>query len=139
LAAVAAYSATIAFLPWAGLVETENAVTYSSYIVIGFIILAILAFVVYLNNNLRRSDPTVVQGEQVLPSKLRYLPKPLGTGRRMEAPVQVEKRDRRADNSCRDFFVKDLCTTCVHHRRRYYGNYCKHFGMVVDRPGKVAA
>jgi hypothetical protein len=138
IAAVAVYSLTISFLPWAGYVDIDSTIEMSSYIVVGFVIFGILFLMVYLRGNLRTSDPVKVRGEQVLPNKLRFLPKPMGPGRKLEPEVEREKRNRWDDKSCREFYVKDLCNTCIHHRRRYYGNYCKHFGHVVDKPGHAA-
>lgn len=138
IAAVAVYSMIISFLPWAGYVDIDSTIELSSYLVIGFAIFGILFLMVYLRGNLRTKDPVQVRGEQVLPNKLRYQPKPLGPGRKLEAKTEREKGDRWENRSCKEFFVEDLCETCVHHRRRYYGNYCKHFGYVVDKPGKAA-
>ncbi len=138
IAAVAVYSATIAFMPWAGYDKSEEAVKLSSYLVIGLVVFAILFLVVYLNSHLRRKDPTHVRGEQILPHKLKAVGKPVGTGRKLEAEVQVQKQDRWEDGTCKELYVKNLCTTCIHHKRRYYGNFCKHFGMVVDRPTRAA-
>ena len=129
----------VAFMPWAGYVSSEDTIKLSSYFVIGLAIFCILFLMVYLNNNLRRKEATIVKGEQGLQTKLRYLAKPVGPGRKIETQVEVQKRDRWDDGTCKQYFVKELCTTCAHHRRRYYGNFCKHFGMVVDRPAKMAA
>jgi hypothetical protein len=139
IAAVAAYTVAIGFMPWAGYDESEGAVKLSSYLVIGLVIFGILFFMVYLHSHLRRTEPTQVKGEQVLPNKLRYLAKPVGPGRKLPEESRLPKRDRWDDRSCKEHYVKELCTTCIHHRRRYYGNYCKHFGMVVDRPTRAAA
>ena len=137
-AAVAVYSAVISFLPWAGYVDVESTVELSSYIVVGCVIFGVLFFLVYLRGNLRTSDTVVVKGEQVLPHKLGFIRKPLGSGRKLKSQEEVEKVDRWDDKTCKEFYVRDLCTTCIHHRRRYYGNYCKHFGYVVDKPGHTA-
>jgi hypothetical protein len=138
IAAVAVYSLTISFLPWAGYVDIESTIELSSYIVVGFVIFGILFLMVYLRGHLRTSDPVKVRGEQVLPHKFKFLKKPLGPGRKLEAPVDREKMDRWDNKTCKEIFVRDLCETCTHHRRRYYGNFCKHFGYVVDRPSHAA-
>jgi len=134
LAVTAVYSVTIAFLPWLGYEESDTMVETSSWAVVGFIMLGVLFLMVYLRNHLRSAEPIRVDQEQVLPDKVKYSREAVQTGRKIAPQRQVEKRDRWEDGSCKETYVKDLCTTCVHYRRKYYGNYCKHFGMVVDRP-----
>ena len=137
-AIVVVYSATIAFLPWLGHDPGEDMVKMSSYGIIGFAIIGVLFLMIYIRNNLRISTPIHVDQEQVLPHKLAYLKKPVGAGRKPIIRPQIQKYDRWEDESCRQTFVKDICTSCIHYRRRYYGNFCKHFGMVVDRPTQAA-
>jgi hypothetical protein len=138
IAAVAVYSMVISFLPWAGYVDIDSTIELSSYLVVGLSIFGILFLLVYLRGHLRTSEPVQVRGEQVLPQKLKSVRRPVGPGRKLQTRVEKPKRDRWDDRSCKEQFVKDLCETCIHHRRRYYGNYCKHFGYVVDRPGQAA-
>ncbi len=133
LAAVV-YSIVIAFMPWAGYDESDRLVKASAYIMVGAVIFGILFVMIYLRGRLRRTAPVKVAGEQVLPQKLKYVSEPVGPGRKMGPQAEMSKQDRWADGSCRQVFVGEICTSCIHHKRRYYGNFCKHFGMVVDKP-----
>ncbi len=133
----AIYSMAVAFLPWMGYDLDTKTVEFSSIAVIGFVILGVIFLLVYIRDHLRTPTPLRVDQEQVLPEKLKYSKNRVETGRKIEEQKQVPKRDRWEDGTCEETYVKDLCTTCVHHVRRYYGNYCKHFGMVVDKPKTV--
>ncbi len=142
ITAVAIYSVIIAFMPWVGYDEADKLVERSTYVVIGVTIAGIVFLLFYMRRHMRSSAPVKVQGEQVLPHKLSLIGEPVGTGRKLEAKPEAQRYDRWQDHSCRQTFVKEICTTCVHYRRRYYGNFCKQLGMVVDKPtglGRQAA
>jgi len=132
--AAAIYSMVIAFMPWAGYDKHDRLVKVSAYILVGVVIFGILFLMIYMRGHLRPSGSVKVVGEQVLPHKLKYVAEPVGPGREVQPQVKITKLDRWANGSCKQVFVGQLCTSCTHHRRRYYGNFCKHFGMVVDRP-----
>jgi hypothetical protein len=142
IAVVSAYTITISFLPWLGYGQSEKqneTVKLSSYAIIGFTVLGILFLMVYMRSHLRSPTPIRVKGEQVLPHKLQYLDAPVGPGRKIEPRAEIQKHDRWEDQTCKERYVENLCISCTHHRRRYYGNFCKHFGMVVDRPTHAAS
>ena len=132
--AAAIYSMVIAFMPWAGYDKHDRLVKVSAYILVGVVIFGILFLMIYMRGHLRPSGSVKVVCEQVLPHKLKYVAEPVGPGREVQPQVKITKLDRWANGSCKQVFVGQLCTSCTHHRRRYYGNFCKHFGMVVDRP-----
>ena len=127
------FSLTVAFLPALGFKE-QSWVKPSSFVVVAVLILGILALMIYMRTHLRAAGMHRVTGEQVLPDKLAMSGELVGTGRKLKAKAEVAKRDRWKDGTCKETFVRELCTTCIHYRRRYYGNFCKHFGMVVDKP-----
>jgi len=129
-----AYSLVIAFLRPLGVEKGEDAVRISSYAVVGLVIFGVLFLMVYIRNHLRKPPTLYVDNEQVLPDKLKMVGGRVGTGRAPKVTPSVEKRDRWEDGTCKGVYVEELCMSCVHHRRRYYGNFCKHFGYVVDRP-----
>lgn len=132
------YSMVIAFMPWAGFDKSDRLVKVSSYILIGVIVFGMLFLMIYLRGRLRPLGSVKVAGEQVLPQKLKYVSEPVGPGRELQRQAEITKQDRWTNGSCKQVFVGQLCTSCIHHKRRYYGNFCKHFGMVVDRPGQGA-